>query len=118
MLRSIVMALVLVVLVAGCGGGSDESGAVDLTSSARVASLEVGDVSCGSATTAPATVTWATEEATGVAIAVDDFTPKSFGASGSTDVVVPCDDESHEITVTPRNDSGPGEPETEDVSPR
>ncbi len=61
-------------------------------------------------------VTWETENATAVEIAVDSFTPAGFGPSGSTTVVVPCDDASHTITITPRSDAGPGEPESEDVS--
>ena len=87
-----------------------------VTSPAEVTSFDVGDLQCGAATTAPVTVTWATENATAVEIAVDSFTPAGFGPSGSTNVVVPCDDASHTITITPRNDSGPGEPESKDVS--
>ena len=49
-------------------------------------------------------------------IAVDTFTPANFGPSGSANVVVPCDDASHTITITPRSDAGLGEPESEDVS--
>ena len=86
------------------------------TSPAKVTSFDVGDLRCGAATTAPVAVTWATENATAVEIAVDSFTPAGFGPTGSTNVVVPCDDASHTITITPRNDSGPGEPESEDVS--
>jgi len=86
------------------------------TSPAEVTSFDVGDLQCGAATTAPVAVTWATENATAVEIAVDSFTPAGFGPSGSTNVVVPCDDASHTITITPRNDSGSGEPDSEDVS--
>ena len=83
---------------------------------AEVTSFDVGDLQCGAATTAPVTVTWATENATAVEIAVDSFTPAGLGPSGSTNVVVPCDDASHTITITPRSDSGLGEPESKDVS--
>ena len=86
------------------------------TSPAEVTSFDVGDLKCGAATTAPVTVTWETESATAVEIAVDSFTPANLGPSGSANVVVPCDDASHTITITPRSDSGPGEPESEDVS--
>ena len=86
------------------------------TSPAEVTSFDVGDLKCGAATTAPVTVTWETENATAVEIAVDSFTPANLGPSGSANVVVPCDDASHTITITPRSDSGPGEPESEDVS--
>ena len=87
-----------------------------VASPAEVTSFDVGDLQCGAAATAPVTVTWATENATAVEIAVDSFTPAGFGPSGSTNVVVPCDDESHTITITPRSDSGLGEPESKDVS--
>ena len=85
-------------------------------SPAEVTSFDVGDLRCGAATTAPVTVTWETENATAVEIAVDSFTPAGYGPSGSAAVVVPCDDASHTITITPRSDAGPGEPESEDVS--
>ena len=85
-------------------------------SPAEVTSFDVGDLRCGAATTAPVTVTWETENATAVEIAVDSFTPGGYGPSGSAAVVVPCDDASHTITITPRSDAGPGEPESEDVS--
>jgi Pentapeptide repeats (8 copies) len=87
------------------------------TSSAEVTAFDVGDLTCGAATTAPVAVTWETQDATAVEIAVDTFPPSGFGANGSTNVVVPCDDESHTITITPQSDSGPGESESEEVSP-
>jgi hypothetical protein len=62
------------------------------------------------------TVTWETENATAVEIAVDTFTPANLGPSGSATVLVPCDDASHTITITPRSESGSGEPESKDVS--
>jgi pentapeptide repeat protein len=83
---------------------------------AEVTSFEVGDLKCGAATTAPVAVTWATTNATAVEIGVDSFSPQGFGPSGTTNVVVPCDDESHTITITPQSDAGTGEPETTDVS--
>jgi hypothetical protein len=86
------------------------------SSPAEVTSFDVGDLQCGAAATAPVTVTWETENATAVEVAVDSFTPAGFGPSGSANVVVPCDDASHTITITPRSDSGPGEPESKDVS--
>ena len=86
------------------------------TSPAEVTSFDVGDLKCGAATTAPVAVTWETENATAVEIAVDTFTPANLGPSGSANVVVPCDDASHTITITPRSDSGSGEPESKDIS--
>jgi hypothetical protein len=84
-------------------------------SPAEVTSFDVGDLSCGVATTAPVTVSWEAENATAVEIAVDSFSPAGFGPTGSTSVVVPCDGESHQITITPRSDSGLGEPESKEV---
>ena len=61
-------------------------------------------------------MTWATANATAVEIDVDGINPTGFGPSGTTDLVVPCDDAEHTITVTPQSDAGPGEPESENVS--
>ena len=125
--RAGLLALVAGLLLAGCGGGSSDADTVNDTTDtetttteatpAEVTSFDLGDLSCGAATTAPVSVTWATENATAVEIGVDTFSPKGFGPSGATDVVVPCDDESHTITITPRNDAGSGEPQSKDVSP-
>jgi uncharacterized protein YjbI with pentapeptide repeats len=84
---------------------------------AEVTSFDLGDLKCGAATTAPVSVTWETANATAVEIAVDSFSPAGFAPSGTTNVVVPCDDESHTITITPESDAGTGEPQTKDVSP-
>lgn len=101
-----------------CPASTDTTETTTTTAAAaEVTSFDVGDLSCGGATTAPVTVSWETENATAVEIAVDTGTPAGFGPAGSTDVVVPCDDASHTVTITPRSDSGLGEPETEDVSP-
>ena len=101
-----------------CPASTDTTETTTTTASAaEVTSFDVGDLSCGGATTAPVTVSWETENATAVEIAVDGGTAAGFGPFGSTDVVVPCDDASHTISVTPRSDSGLGEPETKDVSP-
>lgn len=83
---------------------------------AEVTSFDVGDLTCGAATTAPVQVQWETENATAVDIAVDSFTPAGYGPSGTATVTVPCDGESHDVTITPRSDTGPGEPETKTVS--
>ena len=120
------LALVVGLLLAGCGGGSSDAqttdtGTTETTTTEQAApdvtSFEAGDLSCGAATTAPVSVTWQTENATAVEIAVDTFSPKGFGPSGTADVVVPCDDESHTITITPESDAGQGEPQSKDVSP-
>ena len=61
-------------------------------------------------------MTWATENATAVQIAVDSFTPAGYGPSGTATVTVPCDGDSHDVTITPRSDAGAGEAETKSVS--
>jgi hypothetical protein len=83
---------------------------------ATVTSFELSELDCGSAMTGPVTVTWETENATAVEIAVDTASPTSGGPSGSTTVVVACDGNPHAITITPRSDSGPGVPDTKEVS--
>jgi len=121
-------------LLAGCGG-SGGSGSSDTTTTettetatttetttteaalAKVTSFDLGDLTCGAATTAPVSVTWETSDATAVEIAVDTFSPAGFGPSGTTNVVVPCDGKSHTITITPESDAGQGEPQSKDVSP-
>ena len=118
----VLVAAVASVLVAGCGG-SGGSGTTDTASTAteagaaEVTSFDVGDLKCGAATTAPVSVMWTTADATAVEIGVDSFSPQGFGPSGSTNVVVPCDDESHTITITPQSDAGTGAPQSEEVSP-
>ena len=83
---------------------------------ATVTSFDLSELDCGSAMTGPVTVTWETANATAVEIAVDTASPTSGGPSGSTTVVVACDGEPHAITITPRSDSGPGVPDTKEVS--
>lgn len=83
---------------------------------ATVTSFDLSDLDCGSAVTGPVTVTWETENATAVQIAVDTASPTGGGPSGSTTVVVACDGNPHAITITPQSDSGAGVPETKEVS--
>jgi hypothetical protein len=110
---------------AGCGGSGDSGSTTGNTtdstettsaSEAKVTSFDVGDLVCGGAVAAPVDVTWATQDATAVDIAVDDFTAIGRGPSGTTTVTVACDDESHQISITPKSDAGLGETETKDVS--
>lgn len=84
-------------------------------SEAEVTSFELTELDCGSATTGPVTVTWETEHATAVEVAVDTGSTTALGPSGSTTVVVACDGEPHAITITPQSDAGPGVPETKEV---
>lgn len=116
-----VVALSLVTLTVGCGGSDgDEGDETDTTtaSGASVTSFEVGDFRCGGAVSAPVDVTWATEGATAVEIAVDNFTAVRLGASGTRTALVPCDDMPHQISITAIGATGPGETETKDVSER
>ena len=86
------------------------------SSDAEVTSFDVGDLTCDSAANVNVSVSWETENATAVEVALDTAAPTGFGPSGSTDISVPCDDAPHAITITPRNDSGTGVPETQEVS--
>jgi hypothetical protein len=120
-----VLVVLTIALLAGCGGSGSETTTTETTTTettteaaaAEVTSFELGDLNCGAATTAPVLVTWETANTTAVEIVVDSFSPAGFGPSGTTNVVVPCDDESHTITITPKSDAGTGEPESKDVSP-
>ena len=85
------------------------------TSEAEVTSFDVGELICDGAGNVPVSVSWDTENATAVEIALDTDQPTGFGASGSTEIPVPCDDAPHAITITPRNDAGVGVPETKQV---
>jgi hypothetical protein len=86
------------------------------TPEAEVTSFDVGDLECDGAVSATVSVSWETDDATSVEIALDTAAPTGFGPSGSTDLSVPCDDAPHAITITPRNDAGTGVPETQEVS--
>jgi len=114
--------LVAAALLAGCGGSdtTETTETTDVTTiEAEITSFEVGELDCpaGSAS-AVVNVAWKTENATAVDIEVDSVSPVSgFGPSGSTGVAVPCDGQEHEITITPLNDSGEGESESETVGP-
>ena len=85
-------------------------------SDAEVTSFDVDDLTCETAGNVPVSVSWETENATAVEIALDTDPSTGFGPSGSIDISVPCDDAPHAITITPRNDSGVGVPETQEVS--
>lgn len=86
------------------------------SSDAEVTSFDVGDLTCDTAANVSVSVSWETENATAVEIALDTAASTGFGPSGSTDISIPCDDAPHAITITPRNDSGVGVPETQEVS--
>jgi len=108
------VALCCALAAAGCGGSNDSGSSAP--GAAGVTTFDLTDVNCGFAVTAPVTVTWATANATAVEIGVDDMSPKSFGPSGTTTLLIPCDDESHDIAITPQSDAGSGETQTKSVS--
>ena len=110
-----IAALCSVVALAGCGG-SGGTGSTTTASAAKVTSFDVSKLVCGAAVTAPVNVTWTTEGATSVDIAVDDFPPAKGGPSGTKVVTVPCDGDSHQIALTPTGTGGAGETQTKDVS--
>ena len=85
-------------------------------SGAEVTSFDVGDLTCETAANVSVTVSWETENATAVEIALDTAASTGFGPSGTTDISIPCDGAPHAITITPRNDMGVGVPETQEVS--
>ena len=100
-----------------CPATTDTTGTTTTAASdAEVTSFDVGDLTCDTAGNVPVSVSWETENTTAVEIALDTAAPTGFGPSGSTDISVPCDDAPHAITITPRNDSGVGVPETQEVS--
>ena len=107
-----------VLALAGCGGSSGDESSTETTtaSAAKVTSLDVGDLSCGAAVSAPVDVIWTTESATAVEIQVDASRYASGGPSGTRTVVVPCDGSTHVIAVTPRGEGGLGETETKEIS--
>jgi Pentapeptide repeats (8 copies) len=90
----------------------------DTTSAAAsVTSFDVGDVDCPSgASSGTVTVSWTTEATTAVELSVDGTLTNTAGPDGSAGLVVPCDGATHEVSITPRNDSGSGETESQEVS--
>jgi len=125
LVESSTLAVVVAAVLAGCGGTSsddtaEETGTADATETTatpQVTVFEVGDLRCTFGTTAPVAVTWRTQSTTAVAIGVDSFRPLRRGPSGAADVVVPCDGEAHEITITPAGASREGESQSKEVSP-
>lgn len=101
-----------------CPASTDTAETTDTSDAtqAEVTSFELSELDCGAATTGPVKVTWATENATAVEIAVDTAAATAYTPSGTATVVVPCDGQPHAITITPQGDAGAGVPETEEVS--
>jgi len=87
------------------------------SAAAAVTSFDVGDLDCPSgASTGTVMVSWTTEATTAVELGVDGALANTAAPEGSANLVVPCDGETHQVSITPRNDSGSGETESEGVS--
>jgi hypothetical protein len=123
-LRWVLALVAMVVFIAGCGGSDSSDTSAETTETtettvsteAEVTSFEVGDLDCSAGgSDGTVDVSWDTSAATAVEISVDEGGTSGFGPSGSTSVDVPCDGETHDITITPLSDDGSGESETESV---
>jgi hypothetical protein len=91
------------------------------TSEATVTTWEVGGLDCKETTesTAPVSVSWTTENATAVELAVDGSPPGAspgYGPSGSAELPVPCDDQAHTLSVTALDDAGSGQTMSETIT--
>ena len=108
-----------------CPASTETTGTTETTTTtstfaeAEVTSFDVGDYTCTSgATQASVTVSWETTAATAVTLSVDGQPAGSstgYGPTGSAQVGVPCDDQTHQISITPESDAGMGQSETKEV---
>jgi hypothetical protein len=125
--RASVVAVIAVMMLAGCGG-SDPATTVTTTNvtttnvtttatEPAITSFEVGDLSCTHGVAASVTISWKTENAIAVQIAVDNSSPTGYGPEGSTEFYVACDGAAHTISITPLSDTGQGATQSEEVSP-
>jgi len=62
------------------------------------------------------TVSWTTQNATAAEIGVDGEAVSETGPSGSTEIQIPCDGETHDVSVTALSDAGAGETESKEIS--
>jgi len=133
--RSFVVAVMAVVMLTGCSDSepsdtdttgtatttaaqpTDTTGDATTAADPTVTSFEVGDLSCGHGVAAPVSISWKTENATAVLIALDDSSPTGYGPAGSTQFYVACDAAVHTISITPLSDTGQGAKQSEKVSP-
>lgn len=101
-----------------CPPSTETTETTETTSTAAtVTSFDVGDLDCASgASTGTVTVTWTTEATTAVELGVDGTLANTAPPEGTADLVVPCDESTHEVSITPRNDSGSGETDSQEVS--
>lgn len=89
----------------------------DTTSAAAVTTFVVGDLMCpADSSDGSITVAWTTQNATAAEIGVDGETVSETGPSGSEVVPVPCDGETHDVSVTALSDAGAGDSASEEVS--
>jgi hypothetical protein len=88
---------------------------------ATVTSFTVGTLDCpAGATQAPVVVSWQTETATAVELAVDGQpagASAGYGPSGTANLPIPCDGKTHKASVTALNDSGAGQTVSKQVGP-
>jgi len=101
-----------------CPASTETTETTETTASdAAVTSFEVGELDCSSgASTGTVTVSWTTEATTAVELSVDGQLANTAAPEGSADLVVPCDGATHDVSITPRSDSGSGETESQEVS--
>lgn len=84
---------------------------------AEVTSFVAGDLNCSAGTSdGSLTVSWTTQNATAAEIGVDGETVSETGPSGSTEIQIPCDGETHDVSVTALSDAGAGESESKEIS--
>jgi hypothetical protein len=79
----------------------------------------VGTLGCsGLVSKAPVKVSWQTQAATAVELAVDNQPPgasASYGPSGSANLEIPCDGKTHHLSVAALSDLGTGQTVTAQV---
>lgn len=79
--------------------------------------FDVGELDCPSgASTGSVAVMWATETTTAVELSLDGQLENTAGPEGSATLQVPSDTDTHEVSITARNDAGAGETESREVS--
>lgn len=86
---------------------------------AKVATFVLGDFTCPEDSgDGSLPVSWTTQNATAAELGVDGETVSDTGPSGSEEIHVPCDGESHDVSITALSDAGAGETESHEVSSR
>lgn len=90
----------------------------DTTSAdAEVTTFVVGDLMCPEdSSDGSITVSWTTANATAAELGVDGEAVSDEGPSGSAEIQVPCDGQTHDVSVTALSDAGAGESASEEIS--